>query len=164
MKNILIGVVVIAILAVGGYFVYTNYMNVTPQNGNATTTPQVQAVDVTIGTGTQATPGSIVSVLYEGKFTNGTVFDSSAANGGQPLRFQLGDPRLIPGFQLGVNGMKVGGERNITVPSELAYGAEDFKHPETGAVIIPANSTLIFNVKLVNVEPAPTSTATTTGQ
>ena len=113
--------------------------------------PQVQAQDVTVGTGTEATPGSVVSVLYEGRLPDGTVFDSSAAHGNQPLEFQLGTQGLIQGFQVGVNGMKVGGERIIAIPPALGYGTQDMKDA-TGKVIIPANSTIQFDVKLVNVQ------------
>jgi FKBP-type peptidyl-prolyl cis-trans isomerase len=117
----------------------------------------VQAQDVTVGTGAQATPGMTVSVLYAGKLQNGTIFDSSAAHNNQPLTFTLGAQGLIPGFQIGVNGMKEGGERVMVVPPTLGYGAQDVKDP-TGKVIIPANSPLIFDVKLVKVSVAAAST------
>lgn len=126
---------------------------------NATTTPaagdQVQAQEVKVGDGAEATPGSQVSVMYVGKLTDGTVFDSSAAHGNQPLTFVLGSQDMIPGFQIGVNGMKVGGQRVMAVPPALAYGDKPVTNPETGAVIIPANSTIVFEVELVKVEAAP---------
>lgn len=128
-------------------------------------TTQVAGQDVTVGTGEEAVPGSIVEVLYVGRLEDGTVFDSSEANGNQPLQFQLGTDGLIPGFQIGINGMREGGERRIAVPPEFAYGNQDVKDPE-GNIIIPANSTIIFDVRLISVTPAPeaTSTSTTTAQ
>ena len=136
----------------------------TPTTTNATTTPQVQAQEITAGTGTTAALGNIVSVLYVGKLENGIVFDSSAAHDNQPLRFALGTNGLIVGFQVGVNGMKEGGERLIKVPPELAYGTQVVKD-QAGNVIIPANSNLFFDIKLVKVEAAsstaPVATTTT---
>ncbi len=165
-KTIVIAIIVILIIAVGGYFVYAS-MGSKPadttanntQSGQSTTTPtdQVQGQDVKVGTGKEAAPGTQVSVLYVGKFTDGTVFDSSAAHGNQPLVFTLGSQGLIPGFQIGINGMKEGGERLLAIPPTLGYGTTDVKDPATGKVIIPANSTLVFDVQLVKVEPATTT-------
>lgn len=162
MAKAILWIVVIIILAAGGYYVYQNMMGTssTAQTGqNATSTPQdvVQAQDVTVGTGAEATPGSMVEVLYVGRLQDGTVFDSSEAHNNEPLRFQLGTEGLIAGFQIGVNGMKVGGERVLAVPPALGYGAQDIKD-SAGKVIIPANSTLIFNVQLKKVEAAPATT------
>lgn len=178
-RNVLIGVIVIIIIAAGIYYFTTknsaaNAANSATQpaaaaqanpaasdTSNASST-QVQAQDVTVGTGTEATPGSIVSVLYVGKLADGTVFDSSAAHGNQPMSFQLGTNKLIPGFQIGVNGMKVGGERLMAIPPSLGYGTQDVKD-DSGKVIIPANSTIIFDVKLVSVEASSTAAAATSG-
>lgn len=155
-KTILIIVVVIALLAAGGYYVYQNYGGASQTGGS--TGDQVQAQDVTVGTGAQAAPGSIVSVLYVGRLSDGTVFDSSEAHGNEPLVFQLGAPGIIAGFQIGINGMKEGGERVMQIPPSLGYGGEDVTDPTSGDVIIPADSTLVFNVKLVKVEAAPSET------
>lgn len=178
-KSIIIGIVVVVIVIIGAFFLINNSNSapattqnsaantpaVTPTNNTTSTgstTPQVQAQEVTVGTGTQATPGSQVSVLYVGKLPDGTVFDSSASHGNQPLTFTLGAQGLIAGFQIGVNGMKEGGERLIAIPPELGYGTQDVKDPSTGKVIIPANSTLVFDIKLVKVgSPSTTSTAAT---
>ncbi|MBI4079705.1 FKBP-type peptidyl-prolyl cis-trans isomerase [Candidatus Kaiserbacteria bacterium] len=158
-KTILIIVIVIALLAVGGWYVYQNYGGAA--GTQQTPTDQVQAQDVTVGTGAQAAPGSIVSVLYVGKLSDGTVFDSSEAHDNEPLIFQLGAPGIIAGFQIGINGMKEGGERIMQIPPSLGYGGEDVTDPTSGAVIIPANSTLVFNVKLVKVEAPPAAPAPT---
>ena len=163
-KSIVIGVIVIIILAVGAYFIFMKGGAGTQAGGTtATSTDQVQGQEVTVGTGAEATPGTQVSVLYVGKLQDGTVFDSSEAHGNQPLVFALGAQGLIPGFQIGVNGMKVGGERLIAVPPSLGYGAnpvhQDPNNPSS-PVIIPGNSTLIFDVKLIKVEPAPAASST----
>jgi len=169
-KSVVIWVIVIIVVLIGGYLVYKNMGSLggtgtqpatqTPAT-SATTTPQVQGQDVKVGTGAEATPGSVVSVLYIGKLQDGTTFDSSAAHGNQPLTFTLGAQGLIPGFQIGVNGMKVGGERQLLIPASLGYGTQDVKD-STGKVIIPANSELLFDIQLVSVTPG-TSTPATTG-
>ena len=163
-----IGLIVVAVLVGGGYYLYKNYAGTQPsgQDQVATeTSDQVRAQEVTVGTGTQAAPGSVVSVLYVGRFADGTIFDSSEAHGNEPHVFQLEAPGTIAGFQIGVNGMREGGERLLEIPPSLGYGGEDFKDPTSGEVIIPGNSTLIFEVKLLKVETATsTPTATTTAQ
>lgn len=163
-KTIAIWVIVIIVVLVGGWFIYSHVSAPAQSSSSATTTsststPQVQAQDITVGTGTEAVPGDLVSVLYVGKLSNGTVFDSSAAHGNQPLSFTLGQQGLIAGFQIGVNGMKVGGERVMSIPPELGYGAQAVTDA-SGTVIIPANSTLLFDVKLVGVQQGTTTAAT----
>lgn len=171
-KTIAIWIVVIIIVLVGGWFIYSNVSSNSSANSqnsqtstqgttttNSSSTPQVQAQDITVGTGTVATPGDTVSVLYIGKLTNGNVFDSSAAHGNKPLAFTLGQQGLIAGFQIGVNGMKVGGERVMSIPPELGYGTQAVTDA-SGTVIIPANSTLLFDVKLVGVKPGTSTSAT----
>ncbi len=162
-RNIVIWVAVILVVILGGYatikFMGGSEDPATNTGNNATSTvdgtDQVQAQEVKVGTGAEATPGSQVSVLYVGKLTDGTVFDSSAAHNNEPLTFVLGSQDMIPGFQIGVNGMKVGGQRVMAVPAALAYGDQPVTNPQSGAVIIPANSTIIFEVELVNVAAAP---------
>lgn len=161
-NKVVIWVVAIIIILGAGYFIYKNYSGAQPAaqqpptGQEASTTPTVvQAQDVTVGTGKQAEPGTMVSVLYIGKLSDGTVFDSSEAHGNQPLVFQLGAQGLIAGFQIGVNGMKEGGERLLAIPPQFGYGTQDVKD-QSGKVIIPANSTLIFDVKLVKVEASST--------
>lgn len=158
-KTIGIAVVVLALLAGGGYFAYTKY-GMSSGTNTETGEDVVQAQDVTVGTGAEAGPSSIVSLLYVGRLPDGTVFDSSEAHNNEPLRFQLGAPGIISGFQIGVNGMREGGERRIAVPPSLGYGAEAVTDPTTGAIVVPANSTLVFDVKLLKVEAAPISTTT----
>ncbi len=157
MTKIILGIVVLIALAAGGYYMYTNYSPAPTAPGEvAGAQDTVQIQDVTVGEGVEATPGSVVSVLYVGRLEDGTVFDSSEAYGNEPLTFVLGNPGLIPGFQIGINGMKVGGERAIAVPASLAYGTEEVKDA-SGKVVVPANSTLIFNIGLVNVQATTTT-------
>ena len=158
-KSIVIGLIIIILIGGGIYYIYGMQPASTGGDEAAPltqeqTSDQVQGQDVTVGTGKEATPGSQVSILYEGRLQDGTVFDSSAAHNNEPLVFVLGAQGLIPGFQIGVNGMKEGGERMVLIPPTLAYGAQDIKDA-AGKVLIPANSSLVFNIKLVKVETAP---------
>ena len=171
-RNMVIWVIVILVVLIGGYGTY-KFMSgssagdaMTAKPGaaatatTATSSDQVQAQEVKVGTGAEAKPGMQVSVLYVGKLTDGTVFDSSAAHNNQPLTFVLGSQDMIPGFQIGVNGMKVGGQRVMAVPAKLAYGDKPVTNPQTGAVLIPANSTIVFEVQLVDVKAAPSAPTT----
>lgn len=101
--------------------------------------------DTVMGSGAEATPGSMVTVNYVGALPDGTVFDASA-NHGQPFTFQLGAGQVIRGWDEGVAGMKVGGKRRLVIPPGMAYGNQ-----AVGGVI-PANATLLFEVELVAVQ------------
>ena len=109
-----------------------------------TTSSGLKYQDVKEGNGDVATAGKTVSVHYTGWLTNGTKFDSSKDRG-QPFEFPLGGGRVIRGWDEGVQGMKVGGVRKLTIPAELGYGARG-----VGGVI-PPNSTLVFEVELLKV-------------
>ncbi len=164
MTGKIIGGLIIIILIAGGAYWYMTQDSTAPADTTTTqeqTTPQVAGQDAVIGTGETAAPGSRVEILYVGMLQDGTVFDSSANNNNQPLAFTLGEPGIIPGFQIGVNGMKVGGERRVSIPPELGYGAQDVKDAD-GKVIIPANSTLIFDIKLVKATAGTSTPATGT--
>lgn len=100
--------------------------------------------DEVVGNGVEAVSGKKVTVNYVGNLTDGTKFDSSYDHG-TPFSFNLGAGEVIPGWDQGVAGMKVGGKRKLTIPPSLGYGAQ-------GAGPIPANSTLIFEVELLGVE------------
>lgn len=100
--------------------------------------------DVVVGTGAEATNGTLVSVNYTGTFTNGVKFDSSYDRG-QPIQFVLGTGYVIKGWDLGILGMKVGGKRKLVISPELGYGS-------TARGSIPPNSTLLFDVELVAVD------------
>lgn len=99
--------------------------------------------DLTIGTGATAATGDTVTVNYVGTLTNGTKFDSSYDRN-QPFTFRLGAGQVIAGWDQGVVGMKVGGKRRLTIPPSLGYGSQ-----ANGP--IPANSTLIFEIELLDV-------------
>ena len=96
------------------------------------------------GSGDRADIGMSVSVHYTGKLEDGTVFDSSIPRG-QPFNFTLGAGQVIKGWDLGVEGMKVGEKRNLVIPPHLGYGVRG-----AGATI-PPNATLIFDVELLEV-------------
>ncbi len=97
------------------------------------------------GAGAVAKNGDKVSVHYVGVLENGTKFDSSVDRG-VPFEFTLGAGQVIPGWDIGVEGMKVGEKRKLTIPSLLAYG-------ERGAGgVIPPNATLIFEVELLGIK------------
>lgn len=100
--------------------------------------------DLTIGTGAEAISGKRVTVHYVGTLTNGSKFDSSRDRG-QGFIFNLGAGQVIKGWDQGVAGMKIGGIRKLTIPPELGYGARGFPP------VIPANSTLVFEVELLDV-------------
>ena len=102
--------------------------------------------DVVAGDGPEATKGSKVSVHYVGvAFRSGEEFDASW-NRGQPFEFRLGKGQVIPGWDAGVEGMRVGGRRKLTIPSAMAYGARG-----AGGAIAP-HEPLVFVVDLLSVE------------
>ena len=101
--------------------------------------------DIVVGDGDPATKGAKVSVHYVGvAFSSGDEFDASW-NRGQPFEFKLGKGQVIPGWDAGVEGMKVGGRRKLTIPSAMAYGARG-----AGGVIAP-HEPLVFVVDLLAV-------------
>jgi peptidylprolyl isomerase len=102
--------------------------------------------DLVEGEGDEATKGSKVSVHYVGvAFSTGDEFDASW-NRGEPFAFKLGAGQVIPGWDAGVEGMKVGGRRKLTIPSAMAYGARG-----AGGVIKP-HEPLVFVVDLLSVD------------
>ena len=104
----------------------------------------LKSEDVKVGTGAEATPGKSVTVHYVGTLTNGSKFDSSRDRG-QGFTFKLGAGQVIEGWDKGVAGMKIGGVRKLTIPSEMGYGARGYP-PD-----IPPNATLVFEVELLAV-------------
>ena len=102
--------------------------------------------DIVDGDGDVATAGTKVSVHYVGvAFSTGDEFDASW-NRGEPFSFRLGKGQVIPGWDAGVEGMKVGGRRKLTIPSAMAYGARG-----AGGVIKP-HEPLVFVVDLLSVD------------
>jgi FKBP-type peptidyl-prolyl cis-trans isomerase len=100
--------------------------------------------EVVVGKGAEAGNGDRLVVNYEGMLEDGTKFDSSYERG-QPFEFVLGAGQVIPGWDLGLLGMRVGGKRNLTIPPELGYGSK-----ANGP--IPPNSTLKFTVELLEIK------------
>ena len=131
------------------------------KEGVKTTASGLQYKVKTEGTGASPKATDIVTVEYEGRLIDGTVFDSSKQNGGQPVTFPVN--QVIPGWSEAVQLMKEGGEATFFIPAKLAYGENG-----AGDKIAP-NATLIFDVKLLKVGkpesmPAAPSAAEARGQ
>ncbi|HUG53216.1 MAG TPA: FKBP-type peptidyl-prolyl cis-trans isomerase [Vicinamibacteria bacterium] len=113
-------------------------------SGDGSETPggptSLEIEDLNVGTGAAAAVGDTVTVNYVGMFLDGRVFDPGA----QPITFRIGSGALIPGFEQGVVGMRVGGRRRVTIPSSLAYGA-------SGQGPIPPNTPIRFEITLVSI-------------
>lgn len=99
--------------------------------------------DIIVGTGGHVKLGRKVKILYEGAFLNGRVFDKNK-NRNHPLTFRQGTGEVIKGLEKGIEGMKVGGEREITIPPDQGYG-------KAGSGPVPPNSTLVFSIQLVGL-------------
>ena len=100
--------------------------------------------DTVVGEGAEAKAGHQVSVHYTGWLTNGSKFDSSKDRN-DPFEFSLGMRQVIGGWDEGVQGMKIGGTRKLTIPPHLGYGARG------AGGVIPPNATLVFEVELLGL-------------
>ena len=105
---------------------------------------ELKKVDEKVGTGPACKSGDTVRVHYTGTLLNGTKFDSSRDRN-EPFEFTLGQGMVIKGWDEGVVGMKKGGKRKLTIPSDKAYG------PAGSPTKIPPNSPLVFDVELVEI-------------
>lgn len=123
-------------------------------------------IDLKLGTGVVARTGDIATVQYTGWLTDGTLFDSSREPGRTPFAVLIAqDPAtctsastyscVIPGWNEGIPGMAVGGQRKLIIPSALAYGTQGQQDPNTGATVIPPDATLVFEVELLSVKAGP---------
>ncbi|QOL19595.1 FKBP-type peptidyl-prolyl cis-trans isomerase [Candidatus Bodocaedibacter vickermanii] len=116
------------------------------EKDNTITTPSgLKYVDIQEGTGPIPVAGKTVVVHYTGTLENGTKFDSSVDRG-DPFRFPIGKGVVIKGWDEGVMSMKVGGKRKLIIPADLGYGSRAIPG------VIPANSTLLFDVELISIE------------
>lgn len=155
MNSIQTGIAVVVALAVVAFFfifqgpslfgsseVTTNTQTTTMPTENQ----KLEITDEVVGTGAEAVAGKSVTVNYVGSLTDGTVFDASAKHGDTGFTFTLGAGEVIQGWDQGIAGMKEGGKRKLVIPAALAYGNQ-----AVGGVI-PANSTLVFEVELLKVQ------------
>jgi FKBP-type peptidyl-prolyl cis-trans isomerase FkpA len=100
--------------------------------------------DLAVGSGSEALgPGQFITVHYTGWLADGTEFDSS--RGGEPFAFPLGVGYVIPGWDAGLVGMRVGGRRRLTIPPHLGYGAQG------AGALVPPHATLTFEVELLDI-------------
>ncbi|KAF9945429.1 peptidylprolyl isomerase fpr4 [Mortierella alpina] len=100
--------------------------------------------DIKLGEGARAKAGKTIGMRYIGRLTNGKVFDKNTS--GKPFSFKLGNKEVIQGWDIGIQGMQLGGERRLTIPAALAYGSRGAP-PD-----IPGNATLVFEVKLIKLK------------
>lgn len=107
---------------------------------------ELKIADLKMGEGAEARNGTTVTVNYVGTFTNGVKFDSSYDRG-KPFIFTLGHGMVIPGWERGIPGMRVGGKRRLIIPASLAYGSAG---SSDGG--IPPNTPLIFEVELLAIQ------------
>ena len=110
-----------------------------------TTASGLQIEEIKLGDGDSAAAGQFVSVHYTGWLTDGSKFDSSKDRN-EPFDFPLGQRNVIAGWDEGVQGMRVGGIRKLTIPPQLGYGARG------AGGVIPPNATLVFEVELLDLQ------------
>ena len=111
-----------------------------------TMTGELIIEDLVIGDGAEAKSMDNVTVHYTGKLTDGIIFDSSKNPNREPFSFTVGIGVVIKGWDEGVPGMKIGGTRRLTIPPNLGYGSQG------AGSVIPPNSTLIFDIELLEIE------------
>lgn len=153
MRTILLSIVIL-IVVIGGFWFLSNKTESpnlimekakeeNTQKTNIVTELQIETLKK--GSGPKSKTGDTLSVHYTGTLQNGTKFDSSLDRG-TPFEFTLGQNRVIQGWEKGMLGMQVGEKRKLIIPSELAYGSS------SPSPLIPANSTLLFEVELLEIK------------
>ena len=144
--------VIVFFFIFNGMSIFTSLIPTTGTTTNQTastampTVTDLQITDEIIGTGAAAVAGDKVTVQYVGSLTDGTVFDASASHSADGFTFNLGKGEVIQGWDQGIVGMKEGGKRKLVIPASLAYGDQAIGN------IIPAGSTLVFEVELLKVQ------------
>jgi FKBP-type peptidyl-prolyl cis-trans isomerase len=158
-QRIIIGIIVALIVLLVGFLVFRDYTSKNnsypigtldstppaPSSNAVTTASGLVYEDLKVGDGATAASGNTVSVNYTGWLADGTKFDSSLDRG-QPFEFTLGAGGVIPGWDEGVQGMRVNGTRLLIIPPELGYG------PSGYPPAIPPDATLTFEVQLVGIK------------
>jgi FKBP-type peptidyl-prolyl cis-trans isomerase len=104
---------------------------------------ELKIENIKVGTGIEIAKDNKIVMHYKGSLSDGTEFANSYKDG-EPLLVLYGNSQLIPGMEQGMSGMRIGGIRKLTIPPHLGYGKRGLKN-------IPPNSTLIFEVKLVDI-------------
>lgn len=158
-RNILLISVVVLALIAAGVFLSTQRKGASTVTGSLCTNKpaaltgltnegvtNLKIEDTKEGSGAQAITSNKVKMQYIGRTVDGKEFDSSCKEGRDPFEFTLGQGQVIPGWDSGIVGMKVGGQRRLIIPANLAYGAN------SPSADIPPNSALIFDVELLSVE------------
>jgi FKBP-type peptidyl-prolyl cis-trans isomerase len=114
------------------------------QGQNISKDPNIQIFDTKVGTGVAAKTGDSVVVHYTGLLSDGTKFDSSVDRG-TPFPVKIGEGKVIKGWEVGLVGMKVGGKRRLIISPAYGYGSQTVGP-------IPANSTLVFDIELLQIQ------------
>lgn len=144
-RNVMVGVLsMVLVVGLIGGMVFWQLHRAKPVTTATKEVPKMQIEDIKVGDGDTAEVGRQLTVQYKGTLTNGVQFDSSYDRN-SPFQFRLGEGNVIKGWDQGMVGMKVGGKRKLTIPPDLGYGSQ-----AVGS--IPPNSTLVFEVELLNVQ------------
>ncbi len=142
----LMTIVVVLLFSIVAYAILQNNKNKKIQNTEMSKNTQEQNSTSTLRI---SEAKDVIVINYSGKLENGTEFDSSYKRG-QPLVFQVGVGQVIKGWDEGLIGVKRGDKKQLIIPADKAYGNQEIKGQD-GKVIIPKNSTLIFDVEVVEV-------------
>ena len=140
MKKIISTGVVLVVLA-GAWFGFQKLQN----SSKPYVDRGVEIQDIKVGNGSEAVDSTLITVHYTGRLMDGKIFDRSLERG-QPFTFKLGSGQVIAGWEQGIKGMKVGGIRQLKIPSALGYGHRG------SPPAIPPDSDLMFEVELLDVK------------
>lgn len=146
-KNILISIVFILLVSFGLFFLIENFKMPSKKGGDGSVQEEISELkieDLVEGSGEEVKEGDTVSVHYSGTLLDGSKFDSSYDRD-QPFSFTVGQGDVIQGWDQGVVGMKIGGKRKLTIPSQLGYGESGVGED------IPPNSVLLFEIELLSI-------------